>query len=253
MQKIVLAVILAIFLAAVYLFWSSSPAPVEPTTSAAISSETASAARAHIAELTTHSDEQPIAVEAADHFVTASQLLALPEQLGSETLTATGLGDDDAATSFAVNLPDSGSAASTTVPAASLALNRLRLQELLNDPGNSSRVFYIHGVNNEDRQGLWGIMQHGLTQTFAQGLKLNDQSRTLSVEIPASADERLQDSSSSFLGNLLNRKVSETLVYNYREGLLGDDPNLIKPGQQLIIIGFSEEELIAIYNHFSQP
>ncbi len=250
MQKIATALIVLIFILAGYLFWSSGLTTTPSDTPAAVDSTTASAARAHIAELTEQSGEQAIPVHAADNFVTADQLLALPQQ--GETLTLdTEQAANGAANSFGVELPASANAAEGA--ATPLALNRIRLQELLDDPEGGNRIFYIHGVNSEDSQGLWGIMQHGLTRTFADGIKVDSQSRTLSVQIPQDADERLQDRSSSFLGNLLNNKVKETLVYNYQEGLLGEDPNLIKPGQQLIIIGFSEDELIRIYNHFSHP
>ena len=103
-----------------------------------------------------------------------------------------------------------------------------------------------------DEQGLWGIMQRGLTETFAKGIRVGEAERLLTTEIPQDADERLADRSSSFLGQLLDRKVQETLVYNYRQGLLGQNPDLIQPGQQLLIVRFSEAELISIYNHFAR-
>jgi hypothetical protein len=33
---------------------------------------------------------------------------------------------------------------------------------------------------------------------------------------------------------------------------LGQDPDLIKPGQQLVIVSYSEDELIKIYQHFTR-
>lgn len=186
------------------------------------------------------------------NFVTADQLLELPqqsaEQAGISDVTASG-----AARTQAVDLGLIGTTADTSSQALA-SLNRLKLKELLNDPQQRpGDVFYIHAVDNYDRQGLWGIMQRGLTETFAKGIRLSGQDRTLSTRIPEDADERLADQSSSFLGRILDDKVQETLVYNYRQGLLGQDPDLIQPGQQLLIVRFSEDELIHIYNHFANP
>lgn len=131
---------------------------------------------------------------------------------------------------------------------------RIRLQELLSDPDLAAgTVFYIHAVSPNDEQGLWGILQHGLIKTFAQGIELKESGRVLTAEIPMLADETLENRRSSFLGEFLYQKVNDTYVYNYQQGMLGQDPNLIKPGQQLIIVSYTEDELISIFNHFTQP
>lgn len=131
---------------------------------------------------------------------------------------------------------------------------RIRLQELLSDPDLAAgTVFYIHAVSPTDEQGLWGILQRGLIKTFAQGIELKESGRVLTVEIPMLADETLENRRSSFLGEFLYQKVQDTYVYNYQQGMLGQDPDLIKPGQQLIIVSYSENELISIFNHFTQP
>lgn len=251
MQKLVALAIIAIAAIAAYLFWSGS-APITPVPQAepSVDAATTAAARAHIADLTERSASGAIAIGSADNFVTGEQLLELPQE-ASEAAGVSEVSASGAARSQAVDLGLVGTTADTSSLALS-SLNRLRLKELLNDPQrNPGDVFYIHAVDNFDRQGLWGIMQRGLTQTFARGIRLSGQNRTLSTQIPEDADERLDDRSSSFLGQILDDKVQETLVYNYRQGLLGQDPDLIQPGQQLLIVRFSEEELIRIYNHFA--
>lgn len=252
MQKIAALLIVGILAAAVYLFWSADQTKPDAQVEPPIDSATLAAAKEHIATLTGDSAKEPIDIAAADNFVTSEQLIALPAAASSAASIESAPADGaSTATSFGVDLGLIG----TTSDISRIEmpeLNRLRLKELLNDPNrNPSDVFYIHAVDHYDRQGLWGIMQRGLTETFAKGIRLGQQSRTLSATIPEDADERLADSSSSFLGHILDRKVKETLVYNYRQGLLGRDPNMIQPGQQLLIIRFSEQELIGIYNHFA--
>jgi hypothetical protein len=130
---------------------------------------------------------------------------------------------------------------------------QIRLKELLSNPDMAAgTVFYIHAVTPEDAQGLWGILQQGLTKTFREGIQLQGSETKLVAQIPEMADERLENMRSSFLGNFLYNKVNDIYVYNYQQGMLGQDPDLIKPGQQLIIVSYSEEELIEIYRHFTQ-
>ncbi len=127
--------------------------------------------------------------------------------------------------------------------------NQIKLQALLNNPDTAkNQVFFIHAVTGGDEQGLWGIIQNGVIKTFAKGIRIQD--RMITANIPRQADERLANRSSSFLGAILDRKVKDTYVYNYQKGILGQNPNLITPGQELIIVSFEEAELIAIYNHF---
>lgn len=210
------------------------------------------AARQHIEKLTQGSQE-PIGIDQADHFVTEDQLLKIPAQ--KQASAGTESVQSSETQSFAVQLNSFGE---EKTPASGQVIrsdilpsdNQIRLQELLSDPDNTSgKLFYIHGVTEGDRQGLWGIIQSGLISTFARGIELKED--RIIADIPQTADERLENSSSSFLGSILDRKVQNTYVYNYQKGILGQNPNLITPGQELIIVTFTEAELIEIYNHFA--
>lgn len=114
-------------------------------------------------------------------------------------------------------------------------------------------LFYLHRVTEEDVQGLWGIIQSGLIQNFRHGIRLTRQGseQTVSVTIPADADEPLPTGLSSFLGKVLHEKVSTSYVYNVNTHTMGRDPNLIHPRQELILIRFSNSELKAIYQFFA--
>ena len=115
-------------------------------------------------------------------------------------------------------------------------------------------VFYVHAVTPDDYQGLWGIIQKGVTENFARGVRITNAGRTdtYRVAVPADADEVLEDSSSSPLGLMIHRKSRETIVYNRKLGRLTRDPDVtIFPGNELIIVGFKPEELISLYKHFS--
>ncbi|MDI3323512.1 hypothetical protein QKW35_03895 [Pontibacterium granulatum] len=229
----------------------------EPPTEPEPTPEVVKQAREHIDQITAP-PEDSIDIEKADHFVTASQLLKLPiQQTESEAVLETV--DDAGTKTFGVETgaisvaPVTTSATPTIVvgEAELTASNRIKLQELLDRPETSAKqVFYIHAVNEGDSQGLWGILQRGLTRTFAEGIVLGKKQQTLYVEIPEEADEKLENQLSSFLGKVLQQKVESTYIYNYRSGRLGDDPDLIEPGQQLIIVEFSEDELVRVYNHF---
>lgn len=253
MQRFMIALIIVILSAAVYLFLQPdmSPPASQSEQPPAVSEQTRSDAQAHIESLTRQASAEVIEMDKARHFVTGEQLLSLPER---EALTAEQhvLESDGTANSFAANLPTSGADTERTA-APELALDRLRLQELLQDPDKSANeVFYIHSVRPVDRFGLWGILRDGLIETFARGIRINDRSRVLSVAIPEDADTLLEDQRSSWLGRLLHEKVKQTWVYNHQQGLLGQNPDVIHPGQQLVIVRFSEDELISIYNHFSE-
>jgi len=115
-------------------------------------------------------------------------------------------------------------------------------------------VFYVHAVTPSDYQGLWGIIQKGVTENFARGVRITNAGRTdtYRVAVPADADEVLEDNSSSPLGLMIHRKSRETIVYNRKLGRLTQDPDVtIFPGNELIIVGFKPEELISLYKHFS--
>ncbi len=255
MQRLVILLTLIVAALAIYLFIAPEPSTLDPSSPAPVSESTRQEARQHIKSLTQQAAEDTLDVATANHFVTGNQLLQLPEAKPATeqhiTLDEAGA---DSATSFAVDLPvKSAPDASIRVQSPALsAQDRLRLQELLNDPNQAAdEIFYVHSVRNSDQQGLWGIIHQGLIETFTRGIRIKDRSRLLSAQIPADADEPLTDQRSSWLGHLLKRKVEETWVFNYQQGLLGRNPNVIHPGQQLVIVRFSEAELIDIYNHFT--
>lgn len=262
MRNFLVLLLLILAAAAGYFVLGPTTQPVSQEPVAATEPDELSkmAAKRHI-ETITQAPAEAINVGEADHFVSKDQLLQLPEsktqaQAGTEVL------QEDNATSFAVELNSFGnrnqSESQTTraqgqiIRADELRLGKqIRLNELLNDPDNSGNtLFYIHGVTDGDDQGLWGIIQKGLMHTFSKGIQVN-QGR-VTADIPLSADERLANSTSSFLGSILDRKVKDTYVYNYEKGILGQNPDLISPGQELIIVTFTEDELISIYKHFAE-
>lgn len=132
----------------------------------------------------------------------------------------------------------------------------LLIQNIIQDPAlHSDDMFYLHHVTEQDQQGLWGIIQQGLVEKFRAGLSLEGISHNrdmLQVIIPADADERLTNGLSSFLGKLLSQKVSSSYIYNLDTNTLGRNPNLIQPGQQLVLIKFSPDELKSVYQFFAE-
>ena len=115
-------------------------------------------------------------------------------------------------------------------------------------------VFYVHAVTPDDYQGLWGIIQKGVTENFARGVRITVGKRTdtYRVAVPRYADEVLEDRSSSPLGLMIFEKSGETIVYNRRMGRLTQDPDVtLFPGNEIIIVGFKPEELISLYKHFA--
>jgi len=117
-----------------------------------------------------------------------------------------------------------------------------------------NELFYLHRVSEHDQQGLWGIIQAGLIDKFRQGLSIEGISRNkdlMQVTIPADADEKLTSGLSSFLGKILNNKVTSSYIYNYSSRTMGHDPDVIHPGQQLVLIHFSAGELKQVYQFFS--
>jgi hypothetical protein len=132
----------------------------------------------------------------------------------------------------------------------------LSVKELVqSDVLPDNALFYLHRVTERDVQGLWGIIQAGLIDRFRQGLSLEGISQNkdlVKVTIPADADEPLPTGLSSFLGKVLNKKVESSYIYNFKTESMGRDPNLIFPGQQLILIHFSPRELMQIYVFFAE-
>jgi hypothetical protein len=126
------------------------------------------------------------------------------------------------------------------------------LGELLGaDARSPDTLYYVRTVQPGDDQGVWGIVQQGLTTTFARGIRLGAEggSDLVTLEIPPDADE-LEGRRSSFLGRMIARKVEASLVYNLEDGRMGRNPHLIQPGQELVIVAFSPAELNAIHDHF---
>ncbi len=115
-------------------------------------------------------------------------------------------------------------------------------------------IYYIRTVKKTDFQGIWGIIFGGLTEKFAKGIALgkNEDINTYQVDIPEQADHALENNYSSFLGRLIYRKTRESYVYNFTEKRMGQNPDLIYPGQELVIVNFEPQELIDIYSFFIQ-
>ena len=134
-------------------------------------------------------------------------------------------------------------------------VKELSINEIIpNDMQSDDALFYLHRVTENDIQGLWGIIQAGLIDKFRQGLRLNgigQNKELIQAVIPADADEKLPSGFSSFLGKVLNSKVDNSYIYNFKTQAIGFDANMIHPGQQIVLIHFSPEELAQIYQFFS--
>ncbi len=117
---------------------------------------------------------------------------------------------------------------------------------------SSDTIFYVRKINKTDQYGIWGVIQNGLVNNFAKGIAIKraEALEKYQVDIPKDADERLEDQSSSFLGQLIQNKSRESYVYNFEKGKMGRNPDLIYPGQELVIISFTPNELVNIYQHF---
>ena len=113
-------------------------------------------------------------------------------------------------------------------------------------------IYYVRTVQASDSRGIWGIVVDGLTENFARGIAIrrNQSIDTYQVDIPQQADHRLADQSSSFLGRLIDRKTRDSHVFNFVESRMGRNPDLIFPGQELVIVDFEPQELVAIYRYF---
>ena len=113
-------------------------------------------------------------------------------------------------------------------------------------------VFYVRAVDEGDFQGIWGIIHSGLIDEFARGIALQrgEDITRYQVDIPHLADERMPDSTSSFLGRIIDTKVRESHTFSLRDGRIGQDPNLVRPGEELLLVDFTEDELVSIYEHF---
>ena len=239
--------------------------------------ETQKAAKKVIKNLTEETKDEALDIKQANNFVTGDQLLELPnmktEAAQVETIQTALEAADNAqvqgvqTSTLVVKQPLVSATTAESDQMMKLISeenviqtktlspgDKIRLKELLSNPDMAAgSVFYIHAVTPNDMQGLWGILQRGLTNTFREGIRLSgDNGQTLIAEIPELADEVLENQRSSFLGEFLYSKVNDIYIYNYQQGMLGQDPDLIKPGQQLVIVSYSEDELIKIYQHFTR-
>ena len=113
-------------------------------------------------------------------------------------------------------------------------------------------IFYVHTIMPGDEQGIWGIVQGGLISNFARGIAIRrgKEVDTYRAEIPLLADELLADQTSSYLGRLIYAKSINSYVYNYKNNRMGKNPDSLYPGQEILIVKFSAQELIEIYKHF---
>lgn len=277
MTRIVLILVLLGLIIAGYFYL---PPTAPSTTDNALNTDTLSAQNAdqtktengkersqaltHIKKITDHS-EKSIDASTASHFVTEDQLIKLPEAADAHlSIGKSGdISNNKTAQTFGISIPvfnpknnsltDNKQTTGHTNDSAAAIGTQIKLKELLDQSdSNGKKVFYIHAVNQNDEQGIWGILQNGLTDTFAKGIKLSDNDTLIKATIPEEADETLKNRKSSFLGKLLHEKVATTHIYNFQQGLLGQNPNLITPGQQLIIVTFTEDELLNVYRHYSQ-
>lgn len=116
----------------------------------------------------------------------------------------------------------------------------------------SDAVLYVHTVTPRDTEGIWGIVHEGILQNFARGVAVHrgESTETYQVDIPEDADERRPDNSSSFLGRLIHEKTRQSYVYNYETERVGRDPDLIFPGEEIVIVSFTPDELVSVYKHF---
>lgn len=268
MQRLILVVVIVCIGVAGYLFIQKENTSDQVDSIASIPEvSTQKEARQHIDRLTSGKNT-PIKIDQASNFVTADQLLKLPPvntptQAEIQTEAGSSLeshsNSESQGETFAVSshlsviktAKSDKKVNSTSADTVLVGAQQIKLLELLDDPDNSAqKVYFIHAVNEGDDEGLWGIIQHGLMRTFTDGLSLPGLGEKVSVDIPKDADEALDDKRSSFLGQVLKAKVDQTYIYNYEKGILGENPNLIKPGQQLVIVTFTEQELIGIYHHF---
>jgi len=133
-------------------------------------------------------------------------------------------------------------------------LEAATIAELLMREGkfDPDSIFYVRTIRDTDSQGIWGIIHDGIMSNFAQGMAIRrgKEIDTYKVDIPRDADELLVDDSSSFLGKLIHRKAAESHVYNFTKNRMGQNPDQILPGQEIVIINFEPDELIGIYKHF---
>lgn len=120
-------------------------------------------------------------------------------------------------------------------------------------PQAEDAVFYIKTVEDDDKQGIWGIIQRALVDNFARGiaLQVGEDVDVYQVAIPELADEITPANASSFLGKVIHGKSSASYVYNFANGRMGENPDIVHPGQEILIIRFTSSELVEIYRYFA--
>ena len=146
---------------------------------------------------------------------------------------------------------DEGAEETSPAPPRTITLRELLEGTVEIEEGD---VFYVHAVTAHDEQGLWGIIQKGVTENFARGVRVhvNERTTTLKMNVPPDADELLENHSSSPLGLMIHRKSKDTIIYNRRLGRLTTDPDVtIFPGNELIIVGFKQNELVDLFKRLS--
>lgn len=119
-------------------------------------------------------------------------------------------------------------------------------------PIERGSYYFMHKVNDSDRQGLWGVVQADLMRRFAEGVAISrgEDKRLYQTLIPEHADEKLASGESSFLGKVLYHKSRQAVVYNTWAGERRFRRDVILPEQDVVIIDFTREELIGIYQYF---
>lgn len=134
------------------------------------------------------------------------------------------------------------------------ALDAATVAELMmgSDDADTDAIYYVRTVKDTDTQGIWGIIQYGLIDNFGRGIAIRrgEDISTYRVDIPRNADEMISARNSSFLGQLIFEKSQHSYIYNLEQGRMGRNPDMILPGQELLIIRFTADELVDIYKHF---
>lgn len=117
----------------------------------------------------------------------------------------------------------------------------------------AGQLYFAHRVSHDDKQGVWGIVQSGLITRFAEGIAAHrgDSQQVYTLLIPQRADERNADGSSSFLGKVIWHKTMQARVVNTERGLARASSELVVPVQDLVIVGFEPQELVAVYQYFA--
>lgn len=119
--------------------------------------------------------------------------------------------------------------------------------------GDTDGLFYVHTVRDKDLQGVWGVIHYSLVDRFAEGIAINEGGKTATyrIKIPIKADEMLPNRRSSFLGRFIDDKVRRSVVYDLEEGAVVVDRNTILPKKQIVVVRFTPEELVLIYQYFA--